>query len=220
MRKSLQSICWISLLLCGCHSESRTPIRPPLGAPGACPFGHTPDGHPCVSADPTPAPSVEPQPVVPAAPPPVDAGAAILLPHDSAVPLDAVGAQAASAMVDAIAATRLGASVRRVGPVLAGNFTTGQGLERDFEAAPGKCYSVVGAGLPPVAEVQLKLVLVPARPGSPMAVLAEDKTAGPEAVLGAPPRCFKWAAPLAATLRLVLKVSQGQGVAGAHIYEE
>ena len=142
------------------------------------------------------------------------------MPHDWAVPLDAVEAQAASAMVDAIAATRLGANVRRVGPVLAGNFTTGQGLKRDVEAAAGKCYSIVAAGLPPVAEVELKLVLVPALPGSPMVVLAEDKTAGPEAVLGAPPRCFKWAAPLAATLRLVLKVSQGQGVAGAHIYEE
>jgi hypothetical protein len=109
--------------------------------------------------------------------------------------------------------------MRRVGEVLAGNFTTGQVLERDFEALPGKCYSVVGAGLPPVNEVELKLVPAFVLPRGQTAVLAEDKLRGPEAVLGAPPHCFKWAAPLAATLRVVLRVGQGQGVAAARVYE-
>jgi ATP-binding protein involved in chromosome partitioning len=98
-----------------------------------------------------------------------------------------------------------------VGSVLAGNFQTGQVLQAQIQMQPGKCYTVLGAGLPPVAEVNLQLTAVSPVPGIGAAVLAQDQTAGLQAVLGQKPNCYKWAWPVAGPVNVTLSVAGGSG---------
>jgi hypothetical protein len=50
------------------------------------------------------------------------------------------------------------------------------------------------------------------------AILAADQTSSPEAVVGAKPNCWKWAAPFAGPIKVILRVSAGQGLAAAKVY--
>ena len=98
---------------------------------------------------------------------------------------------------------------------LAGEFQPGQSVETVVELLPGKCYTAVAASLPPVREVDVRLVShSETRP-----VLAQDNDTGGQAVLGKKPNCFKWALPLAAPATLVMTVRQGAGFAGVQLYE-
>lgn len=212
--------------LTACHAEGQraeTAAQPP---PPTCPAGSTFDGHQCVSSSTAPGGSAPPTSTTPAPPsgpttsqPSLDAGLPTVASHEPGTPLDEVSARAASALIDALAAERLGRGARGMGPLVAGTFLQGQALDSEFEAVPGKCYSVVGAGLLPVSELDLSLAPSAAISGAGAMVLAEDKTTGPEAILGAPPSCFKWPGPFAVRLRLILTVRAGQGVAAARIYE-
>jgi hypothetical protein len=51
-------------------------------------------------------------------------------------------------------------------------------------------------------------------------VLAQDNATGAQAVLGPNPNCYKWALPMPATVKLVVTVAAGSGIAGAQIYEK
>ena len=104
-----------------------------------------------------------------------------------------------------------------MGALIAGQFQPGQVLERSVQMQPGRCYTVVGVGLPPVQDLDLQLISSVGGLLNP--IVAEDKTDGPNAVLGEKPHCFKWALPLAAPVKVVVKVETGQGVAAAQIYE-
>ena len=105
-----------------------------------------------------------------------------------------------------------------VGAPLVGQFQQGQSLEAQVQLVPGKCYTVVAASLPPVQELDVKLVAVSIPQISP--VYAQDNDTGGQAILGKKPNCFKWALPLAAPAKLIITVSQGQGVAGAQLFEK
>ena len=107
-----------------------------------------------------------------------------------------------------------------MGTLIAGQFQAGQVLERTVQMQPGRCYTVVGTGLPPVEDLDLQLVAKLPVAGMASPVLAEDKTESANAVLGEKPNCFKWALPAAAPVRLLLKVERGQGVAAAQLYEK
>jgi hypothetical protein len=101
---------------------------------------------------------------------------------------------------------------------LAGQFEPGQALETAVELAPGKCYTAVAAGAPPIEDVDVKLVLPPWVPGGPALVMAEAKTDGPTAVLGSRRDCFRWALATSAVARLVVVVTRGRGAAAARLY--
>ncbi len=105
-----------------------------------------------------------------------------------------------------------------VGAPIMGQFQQGQSLEAQVQLVPGKCYSVVGASLPPVQELDIKLVAVSLPQISP--VLAQDNDAGGQAILGKKPNCYKWALPMAAPAKLILTVPKGQGIAGAQLFEK
>jgi hypothetical protein len=101
---------------------------------------------------------------------------------------------------------------------MAANFQTGQQLEAQIQMDPGKCYTVVGAGLPPaVTELNIQFVAVTPLPGT-APVLAVDNTTGAQAVLGEKPNCYKWAWPIAAPVKVVVSVSGGAGLAAAQVY--
>lgn len=106
-----------------------------------------------------------------------------------------------------------------MGSAIVGNFQAGQTLEVQAQMQPGKCYSVVGAAVPTVTELNLQLVAVMPIPGT-APTLAQDQDTGPQAVLGKKPNCYRWSLPFAASVKLVVQVAAGQGLAAAQLYEK
>jgi hypothetical protein len=134
-----------------------------------------------------------------------------------ATPIDPSMAAAVQPVLTQLAASKAPAGAKPIGSLLAANFQQGQQLEAQVQMEPGKCYTVVGAALPPVTELDLKLIAV--TPLAGMApVLAVDNTTGAQAVLGEKPNCFKWAWPIAAPVKVVVSVSGGQGLAAAQLF--
>jgi len=134
-----------------------------------------------------------------------------------ATPIDPSAAAAVQPILSQLAATKAPAGAKPIGSVMAANFQTGQALEAQVQMEPGRCYTVVGAGVPPVTELDLKLVAI-----TPMAgmapILAVDNTTGLQAVLGEKPNCFKWAWPIPAPVKVVVTVTGGSGLAAAQLF--
>jgi hypothetical protein len=107
-----------------------------------------------------------------------------------------------------------------VGSAIAGNFQQGQTLEGQVQMNPGKCYTIIGVAAPTVQNLDIELVPVMPIPGLASPVMAADQTQGPTAVVGAAPNCFKWALQIGAPMKVVVRVSAGQGMAGAQVYEK
>jgi hypothetical protein len=134
-----------------------------------------------------------------------------------ATPIDPSAAAAVQPILSQLAATKAPAGAKPIGSVMAANFQQGQALEAQVQMEPGRCYTVVGAGVPPVAELDIKLVAI-----TPMAgmapILAVDNTTGLQAVLGEKPNCFKWAWPIPAPVKVVVTVTAGSGLAAAQLF--
>jgi hypothetical protein len=162
-----------------------------------------------------PYPAATPTAQVPAALPgalPPTAPAAPL-----ATAIDPSMAAAVQPVLTQLATTKAPAGAKPIGSLMAANFQQGQQLEAQVQMEPGKCYTVVGASLPPVAELDLKLIAV--TPLAGMApVLAVDNSTGAQAVLGEKPNCFKWAWPIPAPVKVVVTVTSGQGLAAAQLF--
>ncbi len=103
--------------------------------------------------------------------------------------------------------------------VVAGQFQQGQVLEQAFQMAPNKCYAAlaVGAG---ITEMNIQFILQQPMPGVPNPVLAEDKSAGATAKLGARGSCFKWQFPFGANVKAVFTAVSGQGIAAGRVYSK
>jgi hypothetical protein len=126
-------------------------------------------------------------------------------------------AAAVQPVLTQLASSKAPAGAKPIGSLMAANFQQGQQLEAQVQMEPGKCYTVVGAALPPVAELDLKLIAV--TPLAGMApVLAVDNTTGAQAVLGEKPNCFKWAWPIAAPVKVVVTATAGSGLAAAQLF--
>ncbi len=138
-------------------------------------------------------------------------------PLPPARPLDTSATAAAATLLAGVAVTEAPAS-KPIGAVLAGQFEPGQALETAVELAPGKCYTAIAVGAPPIEDVDVKLVLPPWVPGGIALVMAEAKTDGPTAVLGPRRDCFRWAMGTSAPARLVMVVTRGHGLAAARLY--
>ncbi len=99
------------------------------------------------------------------------------------------------------------------GNLIVGNFAQGQTLEEPVQLGANKTYTVVAVGGPGVTEVNVKLL-----PPMVSMIIAQDQTSGPQAVLGPNPG---WkSGPIAAPMRIIIEVPQGQGVVAAQIYEK
>ncbi len=207
-----------ALLLGGCGGSNTKAAN--TGGPQAvqCPPGQVFDGRYCVTqgAPPPTATTTGPPPTASTtAPPPVPPPSG-----PSATPLDATSAAAATQLLAPLAAQHAPPGAKPLGPAIGGQFTQGQQLEAQIQMQPGRCYTVVGVGLPPVQELDIQLVATVPVPGLTSPVIASDQTHGPNAVLGDKPNCFKWAAPFAAPVKVVVRVSAGQGVAAAQVFEK
>ena len=200
-----------------------------VGQPGStqCAPGQYFDGRICQSStgSATPAPTVAPGATTPA-PAGTTPGVIPGLPvattatGPTATPLDPATAQIVTSLLAPIAATAAAPGAKAVGAAIAGNFTQGQSLEQTVQMNPGKCYTVVGAGVPTIQNLDIQLVPSLAIPGLPAAVVASDNSVGATAILGQQPNCYKWALPMGGTMKIVVTVSAGQGMAAAQVFEK
>jgi hypothetical protein len=133
--------------------------------------------------------------------------------------LDPAAGAAATAILSQLSAGAIQPGAKPLGSPIVGNFGQGQTLEGQLQLQPGKCYTVVGAGVPPVTELNIQLVAVMPIPGM-VPVLAQDADQGAQAVLGRKPNCYKWPLPMGAPVKVVVTVAGGSGLAAAQVYEK
>jgi hypothetical protein len=129
-------------------------------------------------------------------------------------------AQLATAALAPLAAQKAMPGAKPLGTPVAANFQAGQCLEVNVTMNPGRCYSVVATALLTVQNLDLALVPTATIPGLPQVVAASDNSAGSNAVIGEAPNCFKWALPVTGTMKLIVSVSAGQGLAAAQVMEK
>ncbi|MCC6664658.1 MAG: hypothetical protein IT375_12975 [Polyangiaceae bacterium] len=208
------SVC-VAVSLGGCKKKGGEESNVGPGPGPGCPPGQSWNGQMCVATAPPP-PTATTTATTPPPPPPVPTGTT----GPRAAPLDAQSAAVAGQALDALAKQNAPGAKAVGGTLLAGNFQQGQTLETTFNAQPGKCYTLVGAGLPNVQNLDLQLIAQSPLPGFGSPVLATDQTAAPNAVVAPHPNCWKWAAPMAAPLKVVMVVSAGSGMAAAQVYEK
>lgn len=217
------------LLSLGCKQEAEAqtagyqPGQPQYGSPGygqggmagspaMPPPGYGQAGTPATApapGQPAPAPTAP----APGSPSPSPASS------PSAQPIDPAAASVAAPFLHQLATAHTVPGARPLGSLLAGMFQTGQVLEAQIQLQPGKCYTVVGTGLAPVAELDVSLVMTVPIPNV-QPVLATDSDTGPTAVVGKKPNCYGWPFPLAAPVKVVLRVTSGSGLAAAQVYEK
>lgn len=140
-------------------------------------------------------------------------------PGTPAQALDPSAATAATALLSALAQQNA-PGAKAMGTAVAGNFQQGQIMETQVQMNPGKCYTVVGAAVPTVTNLDIELVPLMPVPGLASPVMAADQTTGPTAVVGAAPNCFKWALPVGGPMKVVVRVSAGSGIAAAQVFEK
>jgi hypothetical protein len=141
-------------------------------------------------------------------------------PPASSAPANNMATPIAATLATPIITSTAGEEVKGMQPeggAFAGQFQEGQILEQPINLAPGKCYAVVGVSLPGVSELDVQIAAQPV-PQLPAATLAQDNSAGGIAILGGKGNCWRNAAPLAITGKVILKVTKGAGIAGAQIY--
>jgi hypothetical protein len=132
---------------------------------------------------------------------------------------DPAAATAATALLDPLAKQHA-PGAKPLGTAVAGNFQQGQSLETTVQMSPGKCYTVVGVGLPPITDLDIQLVPTAAIPGLPAAVIAADNSQSAQAIVAGAPNCFKWALPLGAPVKMIVTAKAGSGMAAAQVYEK
>ncbi len=213
----------LSLVACGGDEKEAQFSQPP---PSQCPPGQYFNGQYCQAQGTQqpppgqqtpqtgqPAPTTTAQPT---AQPPVATSA----PGPKATPLDPTAAQGATQVLGTLAQQYVPAGAKPVGSPLAGQFAQGQTLETVVQMQPGKCYTAVAAGLPPIQDLEVQFVAQLPIPGLPSPVLAQDQTQGTTAVIGEKPNCYKWAWPAGGPVKVVLTAKAGQGMAAAQVYEK
>jgi len=207
--------------LSGCDGDDKQAVT---GQPTAtqCPPGQYFDGRICqaptgtVPAATTPVATAPPAGTVPGAIP----GVATTAQGPLATPLDPATAQVVTAAIGPLAATAAAPGAKPVGAAIAGNFLQGQSLEQTVQMNPGKCYTIVGAGVPTITNLDIQLVPSISVPGLPAAVVAADSSQAATAIVGQQPNCYKWALPMGGTMKVVVTVSAGQGMAAAQVFEK
>lgn len=194
----------LSLLGFGVASCSSTPEATTPDPNNPCPPGQF-----CATSQPTTATTPYPSTTATGPAPTATAGST----GGQATP---IAAAMATPVITGIAAGEV-QGMQPEGGAFAGQFTEGQVLEQPINLNAGKCYSVVGVGLPGVQELDVQIAIQPV-PSLPATVLAQDNTTGSQAIVGGKGACFKNPTPFPAPGKVILKVTRGQGIAGAQVY--
>lgn len=109
------------------------------------------------------------------------------------------------------------------GPIMAGNFQTGQTLEQTISMQPGKCYTVVGASVG-IQQLDATAAMVTPLPGLNAQfgnATGKAGVAGSQVIMGAKDKCLKLAlSPIAIPVKVTITASKGAGLGAAQIYSK
>jgi len=211
----------VALAVSACGGDDKKAV-----APGAsqCPPGQYFDGQFCqMQAGAPPAGAAAPGATAAApgatapgaVPPPVPVATATV--GALATPLDPAAATAATQLIAPLA-QQSAPGAKPVGSAIAGQFQQGQTLEGQVQMQANKCYTVIGVGLPPVQNLDIQLAPFVPIAGLPAAVVAQDQTVGPQAIIGEKATCYRSMLPM--PMKVIVSVSQGSGVAAVQVYEK
>lgn len=134
-------------------------------------------------------------------------------------PIDLSVAQPVTVALLPLAAQKGMSGAKPHGAPVAAQLQQGQCTSVTINMSPGKCYSVVGASAPTVQNLDLALVPV-LLPGLPEVVAASDRSSSATAVIGEGTNCIKWALTTPGTMKLIMSVTAGQGLAAAQVLEK
>jgi hypothetical protein len=215
-------VAFVALAVSACGGDDKKAVTG-QPAPGNCPPGQYFDGQFCQmqAAQPGVQPGAAPVATAPgtpaptAAPPPLPVATAAAGP--TATPLDPAAAGAATQLIAPLAA-QSAPGAKPVGSAIAGQFQQGQSLEGQVQMQANKCYTVIGVGLPPVQNLDIQLAPFVPIAGMPAAVVAQDQTVGPQAIIGEKQTCYRSMLPM--PMKVIVTVSQGSGVAAVQVYEK
>jgi hypothetical protein len=202
MRTRLFAVLTLSLACLGtsaCGSSTKDPVVPV--DPNACPPGQ-------LCAPPTPTVTA---PVATATAPAPTATATT----SAATALPPLAAAAVTPVLAGLAATDAPGMKADSSP-FAGQFKEGDTLEQPVNIQAGKCYTVVGASVGGIIELDIQLVAQTAP--LPPVVLAQDSTTGPTATLGGKGQCFRNPLPIGGPGKVILKATKGAGLAAAQVF--
>jgi hypothetical protein len=110
--------------------------------------------------------------------------------------------------------------MKKDGEMLSGVLQEGQTIERMAMMQPGKCYTVVGLGLPMIQELDIMIVPLIPIPNAPNIPMAQDMKTGAQATVAPAPDCYKYALPLPAQVKIIVKATKGSGAVGAQLYSK
>lgn len=236
------------VVLFACKGDTPPASSPPAYTaqpgypPGGYPPGYAPPGYTAQPGYPPPAytapgptapgpapypPATYPPGPGPTAPPPATT-AAPTFPGIPTAPAPASGPSATPLAMAALApilgpllaaASSEAAGMQQEGSAFGAQFGTGQSLEQAIQIQAGKCYTIVAQGMPGVTEVEMRLEA--SQPPFPPMVVARDSLTGPKAVVGGSANgCWKNPVPIGAPGKIVITVSQGQGIVVAQAYSK
>ncbi len=200
MRTRLFAVLSLSLACLGtsaCGSSTPDPVVPV--DPNACPPGQL-----C----PPPAPLV----TAPVATAPAPSATATT---SAATALPPLAGAAVTPVLAGMASTEA-PGMKPDGSPFAGQFKEGDTLEQAINIQAGKCYTIVGASIAGIVELDIQLVAQTAP--LPPVVLAQDSTTGPTATLGGKSQCFRNPLPIGGPGKVILKATKGAGLAAAQVY--
>jgi hypothetical protein len=210
----------LALTLPACGGDDKNAKQP---GQSQCPPGQYFDGQFCqmqaggqpggaapapTAAAPAPGPTA-------AAPPPVPIATAAA--GTPATPLDPAAASAATQLLGPLA-QQSAPGAKPVGSAIAGQFQQGQSIEGQVQMQANKCYTIIGVGLPGVQNLDIQLAPFVPLQGLPAAVVAQDQTVGPQAIIGEKATCYRSMLPM--PMKVIVTVSQGAGVAAVQVYEK
>ena len=106
--------------------------------------------------------------------------------------------------------------MRKEGDVMAANLQEGQSLETPVMLQAGKCYTVVGLGLPGIQD--MSIILAPNIPfaGAPTVPISQSVVGGTQVSMAPMPNCYTTFLPLSA--KIVITAKAGSGPVGAQLY--
>ena len=141
-------------------------------------------------------------------------------PAGTAKALPTAALAAVEPLLHALAAKEA-AGMQPVGAAFGGVFRRGETLQQTITMGPGRCYMVIAVGTG-ITELDVRLAIdAPGLPpGLGSAVLAQDATSGPVAILGGRGQCFKNPLPLPIPVAVAVEASAGAGIAAARVYSK